>query len=43
MLDKDSPLTGCVSAAVDRLRERGTLAALEQQWIQADGAAPELR
>ncbi|WP_226361632.1 ABC transporter substrate-binding protein [Pseudonocardia sp. ICBG1142] len=43
VLDKDSPLTGCVSAAVDRLRERGTLAALEQQWIQADGAAPELR
>ncbi|GAA4992997.1 transporter substrate-binding domain-containing protein [Pseudonocardia tropica] len=43
VLDKDSPLTACVSGAVDRLRDTGALAGLERQWIQADGAAPELR
>ena len=33
VLDKDSPLTDCVSQAVDALREDGTLAELEQQWL----------
>jgi polar amino acid transport system substrate-binding protein len=42
VLDKDSPLTGCVSQAVDKLRTAGTLGALEQQWLAAD-TAPELR
>jgi polar amino acid transport system substrate-binding protein len=43
VLDKGSPLTGCVSAAVDRLRAAGTLDQLEQQWLASAGSAPELR
>jgi polar amino acid transport system substrate-binding protein len=43
VLDKDSPLTGCVSEAVDALRADGTLDALEQEWLASAGAAPELR
>ncbi|MBW0099376.1 amino acid ABC transporter substrate-binding protein, partial [Pseudonocardia sp. KRD-184] len=43
VLDKDSPLTGCVSEAVDALRADGTLGALEQEWLASAGAAPELR
>lgn len=42
VLDKGSPLTACVSQAVDALREDGTLHQLEQQWLSAQGA-PELR
>ncbi|WP_404443572.1 transporter substrate-binding domain-containing protein [Microbacterium marinum] len=33
LLAKDSPLTDAVSAAVDELREDGTLAALEEEWL----------
>jgi polar amino acid transport system substrate-binding protein len=43
VLDKDSPLTACVSAAVDRLRADGTLAGLESEWLASSGTAPELR
>jgi polar amino acid transport system substrate-binding protein len=43
VLDKGSPLTGCVSDAVERLRAAGTLATLEQQWLAVAGSAPELR
>ena len=43
VLDKSSPLTGCVSQAVERLRADGTLARLEQEWLAAAGAAPELQ
>jgi polar amino acid transport system substrate-binding protein len=43
VLDKGSPLTSCVSAAVERLRADGTLAALEQQWLASAETAPELR
>lgn len=43
VLDKGSPLTSCVSAAVERLRAAGTLAALEKQWLSTTGSAPELR
>ncbi|MFP5019394.1 ABC transporter substrate-binding protein [Pseudonocardia phyllosphaerae] len=43
VLDKDSPLTACVSGAVDRLRASGRLTELERTWIQSAGAAPELR
>ena len=42
VLDKDSPLTPCVSAAVDKLRAAGTLTALEKQWLAQAGSAPEL-
>ena len=41
VLDKGSPLTDCVSQAVDTLREDGTLAELEDQWLAQQGA-PEL-
>ena len=43
VLDKDSPLTEAVSAAVDRLRENGTLAALEAQWLAEYANAPVLK
>jgi len=33
LLAKDSPLTGAVTAAVDELREDGTLAELEKEWL----------
>ena len=42
LLAKDSPLTDCVSQAVDALREDGTLAALEQEWLADVADAPVL-
>ncbi|WP_433605130.1 ABC transporter substrate-binding protein [Dactylosporangium sp. CA-139114] len=42
VLDKGSPLTGCVSGAVDALRADGTLKKLEQQWLSATQGAPTL-
>jgi len=42
VLDLDSPLTSCVSEAVDQLRQDGTLAVLEKQWLASTGGAPEL-
>ena len=42
VLDKDSPLTECVSDAVDELRQDGTLAVLEKQWLAGSDGAPEL-
>jgi polar amino acid transport system substrate-binding protein len=42
LLEKDSPLTGCVSQAVDALREDGTLDDLEQQWLADVADAPVL-
>ena len=42
VLDKDSPLTRCVSEAVDQLRQDGTLAVLEKTWLAGSDGAPEL-
>jgi polar amino acid transport system substrate-binding protein len=42
VLDKDSPLTGCVSKAVDQLRQDGTLAVLEKTWLAGTNGAREL-
>ena len=42
VLDKGSPLTRCVSWAVDALREDGTLGRLEQRWLADAGKAPVL-
>ncbi len=42
LLAKDSPLTDCVSRAVDALREDGTLADLEQEWLSEVADAPVL-
>ena len=42
VLDKGSPLTACISQAVDALRADGTLDALVAQWLSTQGA-PELK
>jgi polar amino acid transport system substrate-binding protein len=42
LLEKDSPLTACVSQAVDELRESGELASIEQEWISEKANAPVL-
>ena len=42
VLDKGSPLTECVSAAVDELRADGTLESLVDEWLSRAGGAPVL-
>jgi polar amino acid transport system substrate-binding protein len=42
VLDKDSALTDAVTAAVDALRENGTLADLEAEWLTDAAGAPVL-
>jgi len=42
LLEKDSALTGCVSAAVAELESSGELAALEEKWISEAAGAPKL-
>ncbi|WP_416984041.1 ABC transporter substrate-binding protein [Streptomyces sp. T028] len=43
VLDKGSALTSCVTDAVDALREDGTLAKIEQQWLSDSVDAPVLK
>ncbi|WP_307673999.1 ABC transporter substrate-binding protein [Streptomyces sp. V4I2] len=43
VLDKGSALTACVTDAVDTLRENGTLARIEQQWLSDAVDAPVLK
>ncbi|WP_123745022.1 ABC transporter substrate-binding protein [Saccharothrix texasensis] len=43
VLDKGSPLTACVSTAVENLRTEGTLTRIEQEWLSSAGTAPELK
>lgn len=43
VLDKDSPLTDAVTAAVDALRESGKLAEIEQEWLADYVGAPVLK
>lgn len=43
VLDKGSPLTAAVTDAVDSLREDGTLADLEAEWLTDTAGAPVLR
>jgi polar amino acid transport system substrate-binding protein len=43
LLQKGSPLTQCVSKAIDDLREGGQLQALEQRWMGAAAGAPVLK
>ena len=38
VLDKDSPLTDCVNAALAALKADGTLAAITEEWITGQGA-----
>jgi polar amino acid transport system substrate-binding protein len=42
VLAKGSPLTSCVSQAVDALRADGTLAGLEKTWLSGTDGAPQL-
>ena len=43
VLDKGSPLTAAVSAAIDRLRESGKLAEIEATWLADYAGAPVLK
>ncbi|HYN92248.1 MAG TPA: transporter substrate-binding domain-containing protein [Pilimelia sp.] len=42
VLDKDSPLTGCVSKAVDDLRREGLLTEMEEKWLGQVAGARDL-
>jgi polar amino acid transport system substrate-binding protein len=42
LLAKDSPITSCVSQAVDTLRDNGTLAAIVAEWLADSAGAPVL-
>jgi len=42
LLEKDSPLTGCVDEAVSTLREDGTLEDLEREWLSESVDVPVL-
>jgi polar amino acid transport system substrate-binding protein len=42
LLEKDSPLTDCVSAAITELKDSGELAEIEQTWIAEKTDAPVL-
>ena len=42
VLDKGSPLTACVSKAVDDLGNAGELAKLQKEWLTGAGSAPVL-
>jgi len=42
VLAKDSPLTGCVDQAVKALRDGGTLAKIQQEWLADKANAPVL-
>ncbi|MEU7613825.1 ABC transporter substrate-binding protein [Micromonospora sp. NPDC049204] len=43
LLDKNSPLTPCVTGAVGQLTEAGTLKQLEEKWLAQVAGAAELR
>ncbi len=43
LLEKDSPLTACVSAAVTALQESGELPEIEKQWMSDVTKAPVLQ
>lgn len=42
LLTKDSPITGCISEAVDAITADGTLAAIEEKWLTAGAGVPVL-
>jgi polar amino acid transport system substrate-binding protein len=43
LLDKGSPLTACVSRAIEDLKASGELASIEQRWMSQAAGAPVLR
>jgi polar amino acid transport system substrate-binding protein len=42
LLANESPITACVTSAVDALRDNGELAAIETEWLTASAGAPVL-
>jgi len=42
LLSKDSPLTACVSKAIDEMRQSGELDEITQRWMNQAAGAPEL-
>jgi polar amino acid transport system substrate-binding protein len=42
LLEKDSPLTACVSQAIDDLRDSGELQKIEDRWMSQVAGAPTL-
>jgi polar amino acid transport system substrate-binding protein len=43
LLAKDSPITSCVTGAVDSIRDNGTLATITDRWLAASAGAPVLK
>ena len=43
LLAKDSPITGCVTDAVDALTSDGTIAAITEEWLANTAGAPVLK
>jgi polar amino acid transport system substrate-binding protein len=43
VLDHGSPLTSCVTGAVNTLRANGTLSSLQKRWLTTSAGAPELK
>jgi polar amino acid transport system substrate-binding protein len=43
LLAKGSPLTSCVSKAIDTLRSNGSLAKIQDKWLAKEGNAPVLK
>ena len=43
LLEKDSPLTACVTAAIDELQSSGELPAIEKKWMSDVAKAPVLQ
>lgn len=43
LLAKDSPITSCVTKAVDAIRDNGTLKAITEKWLAASAGAPFLK
>jgi polar amino acid transport system substrate-binding protein len=43
LLEKDSPLTACVSQAIDELKSSGELSRIEQKWMSQATNAPVLQ
>jgi polar amino acid transport system substrate-binding protein len=42
LLDKDSPLTACVSRAIEEMRQSGELGKITTRWMSQAAGAPEL-
>ena len=43
LLEKGSPMTACVDAALAEMEEDGTLASLEEEWLSETVGVPELK